>query len=127
MITHGPPYQVLDQTSHGEYAGCQNLLEAGRRARPLLHAFGHIHEGWGMGRMKWSKGENESFEREYSATNIEGSEAFKYTDLTSTGPKPLQWGMETAMVNSSIMNVRYKPVQKPWVIDIDLPVKEDKI
>ncbi len=47
LITHGPPYRVLDCTSNGQYAGCQDLLEAIERIQPRVHVFGHIHEGFG--------------------------------------------------------------------------------
>jgi predicted phosphohydrolase len=48
LITHGPPFGVLDRTVAGEFAGCQDLLTAIRRVRPRLHVFGHIHEGAGI-------------------------------------------------------------------------------
>jgi len=48
LVTHGPPYGVLDVTYDGEHAGCRDLLDAIARVRPELHVFGHIHEGYGM-------------------------------------------------------------------------------
>ena len=53
VITHGPPKGVLDQTTQGENAGCDHLMRAVGRCRPLLHCFGHIHEGWGTERKVW--------------------------------------------------------------------------
>ncbi len=47
LITHTPPYGIGDKTSGGELAGCRDLLEAVRRIKPRLHAFGHVHEGYG--------------------------------------------------------------------------------
>jgi Icc-related predicted phosphoesterase len=47
LITHGPPWGVLDRTSGGERAGCEELLLAVQRVRPRLHVFGHIHEAYG--------------------------------------------------------------------------------
>lgn len=47
LITHGPPYGILDLCSHGERVGCQNLLNELERIRPRVHAFGHIHEDYG--------------------------------------------------------------------------------
>jgi Icc-related predicted phosphoesterase len=44
IMTHGPPWQHLDQTSRGIFAGCPQLLQALDRVRPRLHCFGHIHE-----------------------------------------------------------------------------------
>jgi Icc-related predicted phosphoesterase len=47
LITHGPPYGVLDRTADGDLAGSRSLGDAVRRVRPRLHVFGHIHEGRG--------------------------------------------------------------------------------
>lgn len=52
LITHGPPYGILDQVerSVGEYehTGCPSLLTRIRQVSPLLHVFGHIHEAHGQ-------------------------------------------------------------------------------
>lgn len=46
LVTHGPPYGILDQQPGSEYhAGCPQLLEAVRRVKPMLHVFGHVHGG----------------------------------------------------------------------------------
>lgn len=48
LITHGPPYGYGDQTEVGDHAGCQDLLQRLEALENLkLHAFGHIHEGYG--------------------------------------------------------------------------------
>jgi Icc-related predicted phosphoesterase len=48
LITHGPPYGILDETARGELVGCTDLLEVvQQRVKPRLHVFGHIHEGYG--------------------------------------------------------------------------------
>lgn len=47
LITHGPPFGVLDRTSRGLRVGCEELFAAVQRIRPRLHVFGHIHEGAG--------------------------------------------------------------------------------
>ncbi|KAG9318123.1 hypothetical protein JVU11DRAFT_190 [Chiua virens] len=48
LITHTPPYRILDKTRRGKYAGCETLLS---RLKDLsdcrLHVFGHIHEAAG--------------------------------------------------------------------------------
>lgn len=46
LVTHGPPYGVLD-TADGSRAGCTELRKAVVRVRPRLHVFGHIHSGYG--------------------------------------------------------------------------------
>jgi predicted phosphohydrolase len=47
LITHGPPAGIGDLTLRGERAGCQDLLDRVLQVKPLLHLFGHIHEGYG--------------------------------------------------------------------------------
>jgi Icc-related predicted phosphoesterase len=48
LITHGPPYGILDQTmSRGEHLGCAELLKAVEAKKPKVHIFGHIHGGAG--------------------------------------------------------------------------------
>ena len=48
LITHGPPYGILDQTAPGEkHLGCVDLLNAVDQKRPRVHIFGHIHGGAG--------------------------------------------------------------------------------
>ena len=48
LITHGPPFGILDQTEPGgEHLGCKELLRAVKAKRPKVHIFGHIHGGAG--------------------------------------------------------------------------------
>jgi predicted phosphodiesterase len=47
LITHGPPYGVLDQTSWG-HGGDEDLRDAVERTQPALHVFGHIHTARGI-------------------------------------------------------------------------------
>lgn len=48
LITHGPPFGVLDIAPGSDYhAGDPELLEAVQRIQPMLHCFGHVHGGWG--------------------------------------------------------------------------------
>lgn len=48
LITHGPPYQILDETPMGEAAGCEDLLYTILEKHPKVHIFGHIHDGYGQ-------------------------------------------------------------------------------
>lgn len=47
LITHGPPAGILDETWDGRPVGCEDLLRRVAQVSPRLHAFGHIHEGYG--------------------------------------------------------------------------------
>ncbi len=53
VITHGPPRGIMDYTESQQRAGCSDLFGAIARARPRLHCFGHIHEGWGAKVVTW--------------------------------------------------------------------------
>lgn len=58
LVTHGPPYGVLDASRFNQdsgtvgdavnHAGCEELSKAVfDRVKPSLHLFGHIHPGYG--------------------------------------------------------------------------------
>ena len=53
VMTHGPPRGIMDITYGRERAGCPDLFTAVARARPRVHCFGHIHEGWGAKVVTW--------------------------------------------------------------------------
>ncbi|MFM7203120.1 MAG: metallophosphatase domain-containing protein [Myxococcota bacterium] len=48
LITHGPPFGIMDKVEHSKSVGCEALLETVERIEPRLHVFGHIHEGHGQ-------------------------------------------------------------------------------
>jgi Icc-related predicted phosphoesterase len=49
LITHGPPFGILDIVPGSElHSGCHELLEAVVRIRPKLHVFGHAHGAHGI-------------------------------------------------------------------------------
>jgi Icc-related predicted phosphoesterase len=94
LITHGPPYGILDQRvpagmrrlapwedeepfAGSDPIGCEELLAAVQRTKPRVHVFGHIHCGYGTT-------QNE----------------------------------HTTFYNASICNENYEPVNKPWMIDL---------
>lgn len=47
LVTHGPPFEILDECYDGRRVGCAALARTVRRIDPELHVFGHIHEGYG--------------------------------------------------------------------------------
>jgi Icc-related predicted phosphoesterase len=48
LITHGPPFGILDKTIQNKNVGCEDLWEVIERIQPKLHVFGHIHEANGI-------------------------------------------------------------------------------
>lgn len=113
VMTHGPPKGILDQVQRGP-VGCRNLLRAVSRARPLLHCFGHIHEGYGAEIVDWK-----------ADLRTRGAEAVQAKNvLDNPYPHPLReslsFGKQTLMVNAAIMNIIYRPANAPWLVDLDL-------
>lgn len=48
LITHGPPYGILDIVE-GQHVGCVDLAKhVQTRIKPKFHIFGHLHEGYGI-------------------------------------------------------------------------------
>lgn len=47
LISHGPPYGILDANAKGEHCGCPSLLSKVQEVKPKLLICGHIHEGYG--------------------------------------------------------------------------------
>jgi predicted phosphodiesterase len=125
MLTHGPPFGVLDRVYHvNQSAGCENLLKAVSRARPRLHVFGHIHEGYGARRLDWeTKTSSRNCLQQDPETVLENRSA--YCNVSSDSTQPLRFGEETLFVNASVVTVNYVPKNAPWLIDIDLPATGD--
>ena len=48
LITHGPPKSILDINDEGQRCGSKSLRDKVWEVRPLIHAFGHIHEAYGV-------------------------------------------------------------------------------
>jgi Icc-related predicted phosphoesterase len=47
LVTHTPPYGILDQTSSGRFVGCEELAKRLTSLSVRLHVFGHIHASYG--------------------------------------------------------------------------------
>ncbi|KAM0356136.1 hypothetical protein ACHAPU_000531 [Fusarium lateritium] len=141
-MTHGPPHGVCDFAGRtGTHAGCPDLFTAVARAKPKIHCFGHIHEAWGNHHVVWDGEEidedrsrkvglnglrpNRVTQNERSAevTRMKLVEMSKqravHLDLTR-GDDRLVQGEHTIFVNAAIMDIRYRPIQLAWLIDIDL-------
>lgn len=48
LITHGPPFDILDNSMMKIRCGCEELRKSVMRIKPKIHLFGHIHEGRGQ-------------------------------------------------------------------------------
>jgi Icc-related predicted phosphoesterase len=118
VMTHGPPYSILDQVDN-QNLGCSNLLRAVSRARPLMHCFGHIHEGHGANIVTWMP--DGSVKDPSSATPLETEQINQYPYANEWSIKS---GMQTLMVNAAIMMNTAKGMQpnyKPFIVALGLP------
>jgi len=147
VITHGPPRGIFDYTNSRHRAGCPNLFDAVARARPRMHCFGHIHEGWGAKLVTWRKS---SGEKASHLTDIDNEQSVSIDKLSefkrrlglhgesrvecSTtshclgDPHPLKWGLQTLFVNAAIesapgdLDDESLPLTQPsWLVDLELP------
>ena len=107
VITHGPPKGTLDECSGGS-VGCNSLSNALKRSSPKLHCFGHIHEGYGAGYVKWTSPEISFTAAEGEVIN--GVRCIKADPAISA----------TLEVNAAIMNGSYNPCSAP--IHVSLPM-----
>ena len=48
LITHTPPYGIMDQIENGLRLGCEELLKVLKVVEPKLHLFGHVHYSSGF-------------------------------------------------------------------------------
>lgn len=51
LVTHGPPFGVLDEVRDNyklRYCGSKALKDVVEKQKPRVHAFGHIHMGYGQ-------------------------------------------------------------------------------
>ncbi len=49
LITHCPPFGILDFDPKGKHEGCKDLLETvQQKIKPRLHVFGHLHDAHGQ-------------------------------------------------------------------------------
>lgn len=70
LITHGPPYGILDLCSDGGRVGCDELLNCIKKIKPKINAFGHIHESYGIIELEGTKFINaSSLSKNYKQTN----------------------------------------------------------
>jgi len=140
ICTHGPPFKRGDITPHGN-VGCPHLLKAVARAKPLIHCFGHIHEGWGAETVTWADtpkrepqqtiqefkdGGWEKYIKSVETVEVDKKEVMEQravlVDASKTGGKEVIRGEQTLMVNAAIMDAGYHPVNAAFLVDVDLPL-----
>lgn len=137
VMTHGPPRGIMDYTYSGQRAGCPNLFEAVARARPQMHCFGHIHEGWGAKLVTWRL---KASAKPTHFTDIDNGKSTVIGNLSTLADKENIMpdsttayftgdtyqlkcgGSQTLFVNSAIEDANGLPTQQPWLVDLDLPV-----
>ena len=118
MLTHGPPLNILDTTMDRLNVGCKHLLRAVERVKPRLHCFGHIHESYGCKIINWHTKAKTDMKVDIEKESEDGG---AFIDVsTTTRRSPVRKGEETIFVNAAIMNLIYRPVNAPWVVDLDL-------
>lgn len=48
LITHTPPYKILDEIENKQHIGCQQLIRKLKELKLAHHIFGHIHDDYGI-------------------------------------------------------------------------------
>lgn len=71
LVTHSPPYGIMDFAQSGDHIGCRSLkYEVMNRVKPKIHVFGHNHEGYGTYKFEDTLYINASTcDRKYRPTN----------------------------------------------------------
>jgi Icc-related predicted phosphoesterase len=88
LITHSPPFGILDETIKAESVGSTELLKVSVAIKPKIHVFGHIHEAYGKNEVIW------------------------YNDTIK------MYDRHTKYINASHVNEYYRPVNKPIRIEL---------
>ncbi|KAF1990404.1 Metallo-dependent phosphatase [Aulographum hederae CBS 113979] len=118
IMTHGPARfdYTMDVNFAGDPCGCPFLATAVTRVKPLLHCFGHIHEGHGVQKAIWGDGGSKP-ERIDEVHKMD-----KVVDVSGKSglESLLNPEKETLLVNAAIEGHRGEPRRKPWVVDLNL-------
>ncbi|MDT0643388.1 metallophosphatase domain-containing protein [Zunongwangia sp. F363] len=51
LITHTPPYKIMDVLDDGTHIGCEELKRKLKKIKVKLHIFGHLHNSYGSVRI----------------------------------------------------------------------------
>ncbi|KAL2128694.1 hypothetical protein VTI74DRAFT_8831 [Chaetomium olivicolor] len=144
VVSHGPPWSVLDRSwMTGKHVGSPELFTAVARARPKLHCFGHIHEGWGAEMVTWRDGNEEHHtstlladlrsilplkgdamdvvrEKERKLGEYARGKCVK-TSHCAGDVLPVRKGVNTLFVNAAVVGT---PTRPAWVVDVELPAMD---
>ncbi|KAL4883449.1 Metallo-dependent phosphatase-like protein [Aspergillus karnatakaensis] len=132
VVTHGPPRGILDMTYSGGRAGCPRLFEAIARARPKMHCFGHIHEGWGAKLVGWREKVSKNPSHLTDIDNGRSVMVRKLSQIKQDIPaiesshcagdeNSLEVGIHTLFVNAALEGSEELPIHPVWQIDLELP------
>lgn len=138
VMSHGPPKYILDRTADGSSAGCEHLRRAICTAKPLLHCFGHVHDGWGARRVLWKTAareaknpillelddwqEDDMLPLDPEFVMVNSSRRRGHAALSVAATEAVQRGRQTLMINAAIENVEGKAKNVPWLVELQLPV-----
>lgn len=121
LITHTPAYNHLDTTESGQHIGCVALNHALRRVRPRLAVCGHAHAARGAEHVTWGLEGDGTAETWIDPAPEGGRNCL--VDLRGRAHD------ETCVVNCAVMTEGHwrsghKVLNKPVVVDVELPVWE---
>ncbi|KAF7348578.1 Metallophos domain-containing protein [Mycena venus] len=98
LLTHGPPYNLLDLTTKDANAGCPALAARLAELRPRLHVFGHIHEARGAYVHLWARPDADALGAQNASQMDDAQNGFvQDAEVEETVPE----GEQTVFVNAS--------------------------
>lgn len=122
VITRGPPKYILDRADDNASdpaAGCEHLRRATMRTKPLLHAFGHVHKGYGAQRVDWDADAEDGMAE--LPKEFVGKNSAKKKGFAAVRSAGVEKGEQTVFVNAAIMGGDDE-LNALWVVDLTLPI-----
>ncbi|KAF2104088.1 Metallo-dependent phosphatase [Rhizodiscina lignyota] len=107
VMTHGPPRiedgsYTLDLNRESEACGCPYLFRAIKRVKPLLHCFGHVHEGRGIQKINWDLPE-QTVETITPSLFVNKGNNLLGVGTTSSTATPFKPDYQTLLVNAAML------------------------
>ncbi|KAL6704077.1 hypothetical protein ACN47E_008740 [Coniothyrium glycines] len=143
VVTHTPAHGHCDShpATPDVRAGCPVLLRRVAKVRPKLLVCGHIHQGRGAERVRWHPSTTDAAALPSAPVAAvqrwtdpgTGNNKASLLNLATKSKYPLDHNVstrrnETAVINAALMGPRVagtgKALNKPIVVDIDLPMYE---